>query len=51
LFGRYHITNSQKEFEETKGVIKIGNRRRTDNTMAKTKGQKDEKSTKHYTEN
>jgi hypothetical protein len=40
LFGRYHITNSQEEFEETKGVIKIRNRRRTDNTMAKSKWTK-----------
>jgi len=38
----------QEEFEDTKGVITIPNRR-TDNTMAKRKGQKDkQRFTKHY---
>jgi len=38
--------------EDTKGVIRIIKRRRTDTTMAKEKGQKDkQRSTKQHTEN
>ena len=34
------INTIQEEFEDTKGVIRNRNRRRTDNTMAKRKGTK-----------
>jgi len=41
----------QEEFEDTKWVIAVENRRKT-NAAAKEKGQKNEqRSTKHYTEN
>ena len=46
------VTRAQKPFEDTKGEIIIRKRRRTDNTIAKRKGQKDkQRSTKHYTKN
>ena len=46
------VTRAQKPSEDTKGEIIIRKRRRTDNTIAKRKGQKDkQRSTKHYTKN
>ena len=46
------VTRAQKPFEDTKGEIIKCKRRRTDNTIAKRKGQKDkQRSTKHYTKN
>ena len=43
---------TREEFEDTKGVSRIRKSKKTDNTIAKTKGQKDkQRSTKHYTYN
>jgi len=42
----------KKTFEDTKGVIRSRKNRRTDNTMAKEKEQKDKQwYVKHYTDN
>jgi hypothetical protein len=38
----------KEEFEDTKGVIRICKSKRTDNTMAKTKGQKDKQRSTQY---